>query len=136
VDFYHTEACLIGLDTLKLSFSESAEILNGLLPGFKEGIFSPPDVETVSLDGALGAYRAIDEELPSKSLLFVLCKSIVSEEQTDAIDFAVLSSLDQRPALTARQLGRGASASSRCGEAFRSGAKVSKTARRRQQGRL
>jgi NADPH:quinone reductase-like Zn-dependent oxidoreductase len=61
VDFYHKEACLIGVDTLKLSFSESAEILKALLPGFKEGIFSPPDVETVSLDGALGAYRAIDE---------------------------------------------------------------------------
>jgi NADPH:quinone reductase len=59
VDFYHKEACLMGVDTLKLSFSESAEILKSLLPGFKQGIFSPPPVEPVSLDGALSAYQAI-----------------------------------------------------------------------------
>ena len=40
VDFYHKEARLIGVDTLKLSFSESAEILKALLPGFKAGVFS------------------------------------------------------------------------------------------------
>ena len=61
VDFYHKEARLLGLDTLKLSFNEAAEILKGLLPGFKEGIFSPPPVETVSLDDALAAYRAVLE---------------------------------------------------------------------------
>jgi len=60
VDFYHKEARLIGLDTLELSFAESAEILKGLLPGFNAGVFSPPAVETVSLDGALSAYREID----------------------------------------------------------------------------
>ena len=56
VDFYHKEARLIGVDSLKLSFSESA-----LLPGFKAGAFSLPSVETVSLDGALHAYQAIDQ---------------------------------------------------------------------------
>jgi NADPH2:quinone reductase len=61
VDFYHKEACLKGLDTLKLSFGEAAEILKGLLPGFKEGIFSPPPVEAISLDEAPSAYRAIVE---------------------------------------------------------------------------
>ena len=61
VDFYHKEARLIGVDTLKLSFSESAEILKALLPGFKAGTFSLPSVEAVSLDGALRAYQAIDE---------------------------------------------------------------------------
>jgi NADPH:quinone reductase len=61
VDFYHKEARLIGVDTLKLSFSESAEILKALLPGFKAGTFSLQFVETVSLDGALRAYQAIDE---------------------------------------------------------------------------
>ncbi len=59
VDFYHKEAGLLGVDTLKLSFAEAAEILKGLLPGFKQGIFSPSSVETVSLDEALGAYRTI-----------------------------------------------------------------------------
>lgn len=61
VDFYHREASLLGVDTLKLSFGESAEILRALLPGFREGIFSPPRVEAISLDDALGAYRALEE---------------------------------------------------------------------------
>ena len=61
VDFYHKEARLLGLDTLKLSFAEAAEILKGLLPGFKEGVISPPPVEAISLDEALSAYRALAE---------------------------------------------------------------------------
>lgn len=69
VDFYHKEARLIGVDTLKLSFGESAEILKALLPGFKTGIFSPPAVETVSLDAALCAYREIDEGLSRKKFV-------------------------------------------------------------------
>ena len=69
VDFYHKEARLLGLDTLKLSFEEAAEILNGLLPGFKEGIFSPPSVETIALDGALRAYRVIAEGSAGKKFL-------------------------------------------------------------------
>jgi NADPH:quinone reductase-like Zn-dependent oxidoreductase len=35
VDFYHNEARLIGVDTLKLGFSEAADILRGLTPGFE-----------------------------------------------------------------------------------------------------
>ena len=69
VDFYHKEARLIGLDTLELSFVESAEILKALLPDFKAGIFSPPAVETISLDGALGAYREIDEGSSKKKFV-------------------------------------------------------------------
>src|SRR5208282_746192 len=60
VDFYHKEARLIGLDTLDLSFAESAEILQRLLPDFKAGVLSFPTVETISLDGAPGAYQEID----------------------------------------------------------------------------
>ncbi len=66
VDFYHKEASLMGLDTLKLSSGESAEIIRGLLPGFKEGIFSAPPVEMVSLDEAIDAYRAIVERSSSE----------------------------------------------------------------------
>jgi NADPH:quinone reductase len=69
VDFYHKEVRLIGVDTLKLSFGESAEILKALLPGFKTGIFSLPSVETVSLDGALRAYQAIDEGTSKKKVV-------------------------------------------------------------------
>ncbi|MGA7562419.1 MAG: zinc-binding alcohol dehydrogenase family protein [Desulfobaccales bacterium] len=59
VDFYHKEACLLGVDTLKLSSGEAAAILRALLPGFKEGIFAPPPVETVSLDDAVRAYQTV-----------------------------------------------------------------------------
>jgi NADPH2:quinone reductase len=69
VDFYHKEARLIGVDTLKLSFSESAEILEALLPGFKAGVFFLPSLETVSLDGALDAYQAIDQETAKKKVV-------------------------------------------------------------------
>ena len=42
VDFYHKEARLLGLDTLKLSFDEAAEILKGLLPRIQGWhLFSP-----------------------------------------------------------------------------------------------
>jgi NADPH2:quinone reductase len=66
VDFYHKEARLIGLDTLELSFVESAGILKALLPDFKAGT---PAVETISLDGALGAYREIDEGIKKKFVI-------------------------------------------------------------------
>jgi NADPH:quinone reductase len=69
VDFYHKEARLDGLDTLALSFVESAEILKALLPSFKAGILSLPSVETVSLDGALDAYRQIDRGVSSKKVV-------------------------------------------------------------------
>ena len=69
VDFYHKEARLLGLDTLKLSFDEAAEILKGLLPGFKDGIFSPPAVEAVSLDDAPGAYRVVIEGSSGKKFI-------------------------------------------------------------------
>lgn len=59
VDFYHKEARLLGVDTLKLSFAEAAEILKGLLPGFQEGSFAPPPVETIALAEAPAAYRTI-----------------------------------------------------------------------------
>lgn len=61
VDFYHKQAHLMGLDSLKFSLGESAEILKGLLPGFKQGIFSPSPVETVSINEALNAYHAIND---------------------------------------------------------------------------
>lgn len=69
VDFYHKEGCLIGVDTLKLSFSGSAEILKAILPGFKAGTFSLPSVETVSLEGALRAYQAIDQGTSKKKVV-------------------------------------------------------------------
>ena len=68
VDFYHNEACLMGVDTLKLSFGESSDILTVLLPGFKERVFALP-IATVSLDDALYAYRAIAEGSSGKKFI-------------------------------------------------------------------
>lgn len=72
VHFYHKEACLMGVDTLKLSFAESAEILSALLPGFKAGLFSPPLLEAVSLDEAPMAYRATLEGRSGKKFVIRL----------------------------------------------------------------
>lgn len=56
---------------MKLSFGESAEILKVLLPGFKEGIFSPPPVEPVFLDDALSAYQTVTEGSPGKKFVIL-----------------------------------------------------------------
>jgi hypothetical protein len=45
------------MDTAKFPFHETAEILRPLLPGFKDGIFVPPPVETISIDDALAAIK-------------------------------------------------------------------------------
>ena len=58
----HKDACLRGMDTPILSFRESAELLKALLPCFKDAIFIPPPVETVSLDDGLLAYGAVYTE--------------------------------------------------------------------------
>ena len=39
VDFYHNESRLLGVDSLKLSFEETAEILRQLSPGIESGTF-------------------------------------------------------------------------------------------------
>jgi len=59
VDFYHNESRLLGLDSLKLSFEEAAEILRSLSPGLESGEFPPPKVETYPLDHGPKLYRDI-----------------------------------------------------------------------------
>jgi NADPH2:quinone reductase len=57
VDFYHNESRLLGLDSLKITFEQSAEILRLLTPGIESGAFPPPRVQTFPLDEALRLYR-------------------------------------------------------------------------------
>ena len=59
VDFYRQEGRLFGVDTLKLGFAESANVLRGLLKGIESGEFKPPELEMVTLDRAVSAYHAI-----------------------------------------------------------------------------
>jgi NADPH:quinone reductase len=61
VDFYHNESRLLGVDSLKLSFEETAEILRQLAPRFESGRFPPPSVEMVSLEEGPRLYRDIAE---------------------------------------------------------------------------
>jgi NADPH:quinone reductase-like Zn-dependent oxidoreductase len=59
VDFYHNESRLFGVDSLKLSFEETAEILRRLTPGIVAGKFLPPSVETFPLEEGPRLYRDI-----------------------------------------------------------------------------
>ena len=61
VDFYHNESRLLGVDSLKLSFEETAEILRRLTPGIEAGTFPPPQVETFRLQEGPRLYRDIAE---------------------------------------------------------------------------
>lgn len=59
VDFYHKEATLIGVDTLKLSYAESGGILRQLVPLIEEGKVVPPPSSAISLENAPAAYEMI-----------------------------------------------------------------------------
>jgi NADPH:quinone reductase len=61
VDFYHNESRLLGVDSLKLSFEETAEILRQLTPGIESGIFPPSPVQAFPLEEGPRLYRDIAE---------------------------------------------------------------------------
>ena len=61
VDFYHNESRLLGVDSLKLSFQETGEILRRLTTGFETGDFPPPEVETYPLEQGPAIYQGINE---------------------------------------------------------------------------
>ena len=70
VDFYHNESRLLGVDSLKLSFKETAGILRELTPGIEGGIFPPPPIEVFSLEEGPRLYRDMAEsKLKSKPIL-------------------------------------------------------------------
>jgi len=59
IDFYHKQARLIGVDTLKLSIEECANILKALVPGMEQQLFIPEDIDEYSLADAPRAYEEI-----------------------------------------------------------------------------
>jgi NADPH2:quinone reductase len=63
VSFYHNESRLLGVDSLKLSFEETAEILRSLTPGFESGEFPPPEVLVFPLADGPKIYREMHESL-------------------------------------------------------------------------
>jgi NADPH:quinone reductase len=70
VDFYHNESRLLGVDSLKLSFEETAEILRKLTPGIEAGTFPPPPVETFRFEEGPRLYRDVAEsKIKAKPIL-------------------------------------------------------------------
>ncbi len=61
VDFYHNESKLFGVDSLKLGFQETGDILRRLTTRFENGDFPPPEVETYPLEQGPGLYRDMSE---------------------------------------------------------------------------
>jgi NADPH:quinone reductase len=59
IDFYHNQSQLLGVDSLKISFDEAAEIFHSLSPGLQSGEFPLPKVETYPLDQAPQLYHEI-----------------------------------------------------------------------------
>jgi NADPH:quinone reductase-like Zn-dependent oxidoreductase len=70
LDFYHNRLRLIGVDTLGLSGSQIATIMDSLRAGFEGGHLRPPSVQTWSLEQAVDAYAAVQAgALGSKHVL-------------------------------------------------------------------
>jgi NADPH:quinone reductase len=70
VDFYHNESRLLGVDSLKLSFDETAEILRRLTAGFESGLYPAPSLEIFSLEEGPRLYRDIAEgKIKAKAIL-------------------------------------------------------------------
>jgi NADPH:quinone reductase-like Zn-dependent oxidoreductase len=61
VSFYHNESRLLGVDSLKISFEEAAEILRSLTPGFESGEFPPSAVQVYPLADGPKIYREMNE---------------------------------------------------------------------------
>jgi NADPH2:quinone reductase len=61
IDFYHREARLIGVDTLKFSFSESAGVLQEIVPLVNTGVLTPPALDSIAIEQGPRAYKAVLE---------------------------------------------------------------------------
>ena len=61
LDCDYIESRLLGVDSLKPSFEETADILRQTAPGIESGTFPPPRVDTLSLEEASRLYRDIAE---------------------------------------------------------------------------
>ena len=66
VYFYHRQLRLIGVDTMKLTGSEIASILDALRPGFETGVLRPRDHTIWPITKALDAYVAMNTKRSEK----------------------------------------------------------------------
>jgi NADPH2:quinone reductase len=71
-DFYHNASHLIGVDTIKLTGPEIADILNALRPGFEEGHLKIPAPQKWQFEHAASAYEAVAAGgSPTKHVLMI-----------------------------------------------------------------
>jgi NADPH:quinone reductase len=61
-DFYHNKSHLIGVDSLGLTGTEIASIMDRLRPGFGAGVLRPFEVTTWPLAQAIEAYEAAERD--------------------------------------------------------------------------
>ncbi|HZZ17607.1 MAG TPA: zinc-binding alcohol dehydrogenase family protein [Candidatus Sulfotelmatobacter sp.] len=59
VDFYHNESRLFGVDSVKLTGPQIAEIMNSLCEGFENDYLEAPPVATWPLECAVEAYEVV-----------------------------------------------------------------------------
>lgn len=59
MDFYHNDARLVGVDSVRFSAPQIAAIMNELRPRFEAGDFSPQDIKLWPLDQGVAAYEAV-----------------------------------------------------------------------------
>jgi NADPH2:quinone reductase len=59
IDFYRNRSRLLGVNTMALTGTATAEMLNELRRGFEEGHLRPPEVSTWPLERAVRAYEAV-----------------------------------------------------------------------------
>jgi len=61
VDFYHNLSRLMGVDSMKLTGAEIANIMNELRAGFQAGHLQAPAVTTWPFESAIEAYEAVEK---------------------------------------------------------------------------
>jgi NADPH:quinone reductase len=71
VDFYHNSLHLIGVDTVKLTSSAIAKIMDQLHTGFEDGHLRASPVERWSLDQAIDAYTTVEKATGSNKQVFL-----------------------------------------------------------------
>jgi NADPH:quinone reductase len=59
VDFYRNRSRLLGVNTMALTGTATADMLNELRQGFEDGYLRPPEIVTRPLERAVEAYQAV-----------------------------------------------------------------------------
>jgi NADPH:quinone reductase-like Zn-dependent oxidoreductase len=72
VDFYHNSSRLIGVDTMRLTLDDVAEIAGHLTAGFEAGALKLPPIEAVPFSNAVEAYERVASGQASAKLVLAI----------------------------------------------------------------